>query len=130
MRKTAASLAGSICVALGGTMIDTVARNELADAIRALAAGLITNDEFEDRFPESLDPAVRAVFLGGAWGLYSDLSEYKLRGCYRLPDLARPEIARWVLFLKTKRPYAWPVLNPWSNLVRMLLSLVTLGISV
>jgi hypothetical protein len=110
-------------------MIDRTARTQLAEAIRALAAGLITNDEFEDRVPSSLDPAVRKVFDRGAWGLYSDTSEYKLVGRHRLPDLARPEIARWVLFLKTDRPYAWPVAGPILISVQVLLAFLTFGVS-
>ena len=108
-------------------MIDRAARIQLADAIRALAGGLITDDQFEARIPDSLDPAIHEIFANGAWFLYSDLYEHKLRGSRRLPDQDRPEIARWILFLKTERSYDWPVPNRISRLAQAILSLVTLG---
>ena len=80
-------------------MIDREARTELAELIRHLVAGLITNEEFGDRVPSSTeDPAVFEVFFGGAWHLYSDLREYYLKGKHRLPRDLRREVARWILF--------------------------------
>jgi len=112
------------------TMVDIKGRAELADAIRALAAGNITNDAFESRVPhESPDPAVHEVFLSGAWQLYSDLHTHRLAGRYRLPDAARPEVARWVLFLKSGRPYEWPTLRGIRGMGLLLASLLTLGLA-
>lgn len=34
-------------------MIDREARNKLAELMRSLSSGLITNDEFEDELPKS-----------------------------------------------------------------------------
>ena len=39
-------------------MIDRNARNQLADLLRNLASGLITNDEFENLIPKSKDKAI------------------------------------------------------------------------
>src|SRR6266516_3898150 len=64
---------------LEGFMIDRNARNRLAEGIRHLAAGTITNDGFEERaLSSSTDPAVHAVFFGGPWFLYHDLMRYRL----------------------------------------------------
>jgi hypothetical protein len=83
-------------------MVNRAARDQVAELIRHLAAGQISNDEFEDRMPGSRDdPAVGAVFWNGAWLLYDDLREYKLVGKYRLPEEVRGEVSRWVLFLKS-----------------------------
>jgi len=111
-------------------VIDRDSRNALAEAIRALASGAISNFEFETRIPtRSLDPAIDAVFSGGAWFLYSDLSEYRLIGRHRLPRTAKSEIARWVLFLKTDLPYEWPTLTGLSRLLMTIFAFVTLGLS-
>ena len=91
-------------------MVDRPARNRLAEGIRHLAAGAITNVEFEDRLVlSSPDPAVRAVFFGGPWFLYHDVMRYKLRGAHRLDPAVRRHAARWVLFLKSDLPYEWPL---------------------
>ena len=110
-------------------MIDAIARTQLAEAIRALASGVITNDEFETRVPRgSLDPAVQEIFLSGPWQLYSDLRTHKLSGQHRLPDLARPEVSRWVLFLKSSRPYDWPRYAGPQGLLWLISSLLTFGL--
>jgi hypothetical protein len=49
-------------------MIDTHARTRFAGLIRQLVAGLVTNDQFEDRLPQSDDPAVHEVYFAGVWG--------------------------------------------------------------
>jgi len=91
-------------------MIDRNARDRLAEAIRHLAAGTITNVEFGERaLSSSADPAVHAVFLGGPWFLYHDLASYRLKGAHRLSPAVRREAARWILFLKSDLPYEWPV---------------------
>lgn len=110
-------------------MIDRRARDQLADAIRALVSGRISNDEFERRCPRSSDPAVSEVFSQGAWMVYSDLREYRLRGKHRLSIRERKEVARWILFLKGERPYEWPTLTGLPGLVFFVTAVVTLGIS-
>jgi hypothetical protein len=47
-------------------MIDRTARNKLAELIRSLSNGLISNDEFESSVPESDDLAVRSIDYYGA----------------------------------------------------------------
>ena len=111
-------------------MIDRDARNRLAESIRHLAAGTITNVEFEERvLSSSSDPAVRAVFVGGPWFLYHDLMRYRLRGKHPLSPAVRREAARWVLFLKSDLPYEWPVERRGivGSLVWVILNLFTVG---
>lgn len=112
-------------------MIDRNARNKLAEAMRALASGLITNDEFEDnRLPRSNeDIAIFEVYSKGAWCLYSDMQEYRLVGNHRLDKETKYAVARWVLFLKTDCPYEWPVPTRNQALLRLLANLLTLGIA-
>ena len=89
-------------------MIDRVARNKLAELIRSLSSGQISNDEFEDAIPDTADDAIRQVFSHGVWCLYSDMKEYKLKGKDALSDEVRSIVARWVLFLKSDIEYNWP----------------------
>ena len=89
-------------------MIDRNSRNKLAELLRSLASGLISNDEFEDSIPDSDDEAVSEVFLKGGWLLYSDMKEYKLKGKDTLEKVVKKEVARWVLFLKSNYEYSWP----------------------
>jgi hypothetical protein len=78
--------------------IDTKARRKLAEALRHLVSGVITNDEFEDRLARSQDEAVVAVYEQ-AWTLYDDLHEHRLTDKWRISDDAKQVIARWILFL-------------------------------
>jgi len=110
-------------------MVDRASRRRLAELLRQLVAGRITNDEFEDRIPrDSPDPAIGAVFGDGAWCLYDDLHEHRPVGRYRLSRKARHEAARWILFLETDLEYEWPVLPMWKRLALTLASLATLGL--
>jgi hypothetical protein len=109
-------------------MIDRTARDALSEAIRALVSGSISNVEFEDRVPRrSRDPAVYEVFFCGAWSLYDDLHEHRLVGKYHLPSKARPEIARWILFLKSDYEYEWPLATGFVGSLWILCTLVSLG---
>jgi hypothetical protein len=110
-------------------VIDRKSRNALAESIRALVSGQISNDEFEDRrLPVSAeDPAIWEIYSKGAWCLYSDLSEYRLIGKHRLTAQAKSEVARWILFLKTDLPYEWPRLSTGKFLGLLLLNILTLG---
>jgi hypothetical protein len=106
--KTHARFPALNLVVMCESMIDRNARNKLAELIRSLVAGNITNYEFEASLPTSTDDAVWEVFHNGAWCLYSDMKEYKLRGEYALSPEDKTVVARWVLFLKSDYEYKWP----------------------
>ena len=107
-------------------MIDRSARDRLSELIRHLAAGLITNDEFEDALPiRSHDPAVEEL-IDESWYLSSDLSEYRFIGRYRLSRETKRHLARWILFLKTDLEYEWPT---WYPLLVLAANLFTLGLA-
>jgi hypothetical protein len=115
----------------GTHMIDRQARNELAESIRALVSGQVSNDEFEERVPfrRTGDPALAEIFSKGAWCLYSDLSEYRLSGKHRLSAQAKSEVARWILFLKSDFPYEWPRPGFGKMLGLLIANAVTLGVA-
>src|SRR5579859_5553001 len=110
-------------------MIDRLARNQLAEALRALAAGQISNDEFENRVPRSSDPAIWHIFFDGVWGLSSDLWQHRLRGKHHLSADAKQAVARCVLFLKTDQEFEWPQPSGLERLGAFSASLLTLGLA-
>jgi hypothetical protein len=111
-------------------LVDRNARDELGRAIRRLAAGLVTNDQFEDGLSpgvwRSRDVGVRSI-QRAAWHLYDDLHEHRLEGSYRPGRHVRREIARWVLFLRSEQEYAWPDLTGWTWFLLAVPNVVTFG---
>jgi len=113
-------------------MMDRDARDRLAQAIRALAAGLITNDQFEGkRFSriKTADLAISEIYQAGACCLYPDEDDIRLKGEHALSREGRAHVARWVFFLKTDLPYEWPTLNVPKMIVLSVANLVTLGLA-
>jgi hypothetical protein len=109
-------------------MIDREARRQVAELLRHLVSGQITNDEFEDRLPQgSADRGVSEI-SSEAWYLYSDLWEHRLVGEQRLSPEARTSVARTVLFLQSDREYEWPEWPFGSRFLSALLRLFTLGV--
>jgi hypothetical protein len=91
-------------------MVDRKARDKLAEALRHLISGQLTNDEFDAAYPGSCeDPAVLAVWESASC-LYSssDLFAYRLRGRYKVSPEVRRASARAVVFLHSSLEYEWP----------------------
>ena len=110
-------------------ILDRESRRSLAELLRHLVAGLITNDEFENRRPRgSHDLAVRQIFEEGAWFLYDDTYAHRLTGRHRLSTRERRNVARWILFLETDLTYEWPIVPFGLRLALMPLNLLTLGL--
>jgi hypothetical protein len=105
---------------------DRQAREKLTAAMRALVGGLISNEEFLSRIPDrSSDPAIRALLSDNAWRLYGGTQG----GEQHLADRDRGIVSRWQLFLKTDRPYEWPMLSGRQHVLHALAAVVTLGFS-
>jgi hypothetical protein len=89
-------------------MIDRDARNKLAETLRHLLSGQITNDQFETAaLIESDDPIIDAV-VDQAWFLYSDWYEHKLTGSHALSKSDRQTVSQFILFLHSELEYEWP----------------------
>ncbi|PYS66901.1 MAG: hypothetical protein DMF69_24700 [Acidobacteria bacterium] len=59
-------------------MVDREARKQAAQTIRDYVCGVITNREFESRYPSSkIDPVIRAM-EDSLWPTYEDISTHKL----------------------------------------------------
>jgi hypothetical protein len=109
-------------------MVDRKSRRQVAELLRHLVAGLITNDEFEERCPrDSNDSAVRQVLDEGAWFLYDDLREHRLTGDRKPSPGTRHNVARWILFLESDLEYEWPVVPLLIRLAFVPINLVTFG---
>lgn len=108
-------------------MIDTQARIKAAELLRHLAAGLITNDQYENRQPPSSDPTIHQIFFYGGWPLYSDLYEHRLVGKEALSKKVKHEVARGILFLRSGLPYEWPPLTELKEVGWGLLEVLTFG---
>ena len=112
-------------------VIDRSARRRLAEGLRRLAAGRITNVDFENRYARtqrSQDRSIGEIF-GAAWHLYSDLETYRLIGRHRLDRKTRRDVARCIVFLHSNRPYEWPITRLWVNLACLPVHILTLGLS-
>lgn len=88
-------------------MIDRSARDHLAERLRHLAAGQMTNTAFEKAAVRTRDLAMFEIEWRLAWPCYDDFSEHRLTGEHALSDGARRDFARAILFLKTGLEYEW-----------------------
>lgn len=88
-------------------MIDRKSRNKVAEVLRHLISGKITNFDFEGAIPSSDDPAISAI-EDSAWCFYDDFREHKLKDEWALPEKTRKTVVRWILFLHTSEEYQWP----------------------
>jgi hypothetical protein len=109
--------------------IDHNARKHLAGLARRLAAGSITNEQFENERPNGKETALHDIYFYGLWPLYDDFVEHKLVGRWALTREGRTWVARIVLFLHSGFPYRYTRETgiSLSHLLVFLLSLVTLG---
>lgn len=107
--------------------VDPTARSEFARALRRLAAGRVSNRQFEAGLPRSHDAAVHEIWALGIWPLYDDLVEHHMTGRWRLTQPQRRATARIVLFLQSGLPYRYPRERGWHAIPALLLSLITAG---
>ncbi len=103
---------------------ETPARRSLAQLGRRLAAGRVTNDQFEDA-AMCAGPATRACYFEYFWFLYSDLREHTLS----LSREQKREVARVLLFLYSGQAYQWPARSLRLRVIARWLDCVTLGFS-
>jgi hypothetical protein len=102
---------------------DRESRDRLIGAIRALLSGQITHEEFESRVPaRSSDPAIRAMLSDNVWQLFTGQHQHPIA------DRDRSVVARWLLFLRTDKPYEWPAYSRRQQVAHALATVVTLGL--
>ncbi len=91
-------------------MIDTEARKIAAEVTRRFVAGQISNFKFEDQFPASKDPAMKAI-EDTLWCFYDDFEEHCIKGKWAVPDATQSIMWRWVMFLYSDEEYLWPTIR-------------------
>jgi hypothetical protein len=90
-------------------MINRNARDQAASALEEFLKGVISNEEYERRYPNAKDdPALHAIFTQ-VWLFYSDKSEHTLSGKHALSDEARDAFERCILFLRSDLEFQWPI---------------------
>ena len=106
-------------------MIDRAGRAALAEHLRRLASGRLTNAEFDSvRLDHSDDEALVAIGDAG-WSLYDDFFVYRLRGRRALKPETLDVVGRCILFLDSDLTYEWPARRPTVKSV--LLTVLTFG---
>jgi hypothetical protein len=109
-------------------MIDRLARENLAERLRHLASGAISNFEFEERARHSqVDRAIHEIDFNLAWRFYDDFKEHRLAGGWALTDGHKRDFARAVLFLKGDCEYRWPRRHPLAAWGWILLRVLSFG---
>ena len=109
-------------------MTDKRDREKLAEALRHLATGQITNRAYEGRTePRSSDIAVREIWRA-AWGMYSDVRTHRLTGKNALTAETKEAVARCILFLHSDLPWEWPTRSFAEGLQFAAANICTLGL--
>ena len=88
-------------------MIDRKARNALAERLRHLASGSMSNNRFESLSCRSKDRVIAELEWHLALPVYDDMHEHRLSGEFALTYGQRRDFARAILFLKTEFEYEW-----------------------
>jgi len=105
-------------------MIDQENRAKACELMGKFAEGLITNDEFDDQYPQSKDRAVQIVWER-LWFFWDDLKSHRLEGAYQLDTESKELVNRCIQFLATELEYMGPAIggtllsgikNKWNRL--------------
>jgi hypothetical protein len=106
-------------------MIHKPSRDALALALRRFAAGRIHNDALDEIDVDWRDRGAVAV-KEAACHLYSDTRQHYAAGKDRLPRETRRIVARWIVFLHSRREYLWPEYS-FIQIVNWPVNLLTFG---
>lgn len=88
-------------------MVDMKSRESAANLITEFAAGRITNDEFDEQYPESEDRGVQTIGRV-LWLSWDDRFTHRLEGEYQLTDQQKALFDRCRAFLQTELEYIGP----------------------
>ncbi len=86
--------------------VDMDGRLETAKLIRDLYDGIISNYEFEDRYPESRDFAIQELSELTVMEC-GDRFEFHMRGKYVASETQEAHVARRILFLEAADGFEW-----------------------
>ena len=96
-------------------MRDLAKRRALAEQVRWLIGGRITNDAFENFLYDegcfgSEDRTVDEI-AWWAWSLYSDARTYRLMGKHAVDRTTRNRAIRAIVLLRSGQDYRWPTIQ-------------------
>lgn len=87
--------------------IDRAARDLAAEKLGRYYHGEITNFDLEESEPDTRDRAVVEAYRY-VWLLYDDFHESRLASAVRHDPTVQPVVERWIAFLSSDLPYAYP----------------------
>lgn len=98
------------------------ARLEYAELVRHFFAGRMTNHQYEKRCDDLLDRADEAVnqIYCRLWTTYCDFREHRMGRKHGMTRDGRRLLARWIMFLRSGRPYEYPVHGCLPSMVAMI----------
>lgn len=88
-------------------MVDMKSRGLAANLIREFAAGRLTNDEFDEQYPESEDRGVQTIGQV-LWLSWDDRFTHRLEGEHQLTDQQKALFDRCIAFFQTELEYVGP----------------------
>jgi hypothetical protein len=88
--------------------VDHKKRKIAARLIREFIDCDLTNEEFDESYPDSYDRAIR-IIGHILWFCYDDLYTHRLDGVHRLSDEGRARVERCIAFLETDLEYLGPM---------------------
>jgi hypothetical protein len=92
-------------------MVDTKGRAEAARLIGEFLEGRMTNDEFDEQYPQgSRDPALQNIRLC-LWAFWSDLETHRLEREHALGAEQQALFQRCIAFLGTNLEYVGPTVE-------------------
>lgn len=91
-------------------MVDAKSRAKAAKLIREFLDGQITNDEFDEQYPRSQDPALQNIWQC-LWVFWSDLETHRLEREHALGSQQQALFERCIAFLHTDLEYIGPAVR-------------------
>ena len=111
-------------------MVVRAERNLLAEQLRRLVEGQITNDDFLRSRPDKLEDTGVAEIWTYVDSLLSDLYCYRLKGKNALPQDVAERVQRCIIFLRSDTDYAWPSITNACGTKLLLTGWLMLGLGV
>ena len=91
-------------------MVEMEKRKVAAELIRDFAAAQLSNDEFDEQYPNSEDRAIQSI--GSVlWLSWDDRFTHWLEGRYQLTDQQKALFERCIAFLQTELEYMGPLIG-------------------
>ena len=104
----------------------TNARLQYAELVRHFLAGRMTNHQYENRCDVLIDDgddAVNQIYCE-LWKSYCDFREHRMGLRHGMTRDGRRLAARWIMFLRSGRPYEYPIYGCLPTLI----AIITLGL--